>query len=287
MARQSKGQGVSWLKKDAQQVGLFQGGQCELSFIFGMYDYRARGKHPALIVSLKDENGEVHEEPYGVGKGWAVSPDGTELIPRQGQTGLPVSCDTIKYLVGPLEQAVEAFGAELPASTDITALDGIVALVERKPVEARDFKDDRRQSKEEAEKAASKTKLVITEIVSLPWDEDKASAKGKGKAKAKAQVEDDDDEEEEVAAPAKGKKAKAAKADDEGEVDAEAMEHLIELLEDEDGPIAVDGLEAALLTALKGNPARKAIAARAADVDFLDLQDGWKFNKKKGVVTLA
>jgi hypothetical protein len=283
MARTTnKGQGVSFLPTDAQQVGLWQGGRSTITFLFGLFDYGPRGKHPALIVTFTDEHGEAHEEPYGVGKGWAISADGSELIPKQGQTGFPTSCDAIKYLLGPLAQVCDAAGGTLPGGSDITALDGVVAEVKRVPVEARVFADDRRRKEDENKEP--KTKITVTEVFEMPWADDAAPAK-KGKAsKAKAKANDDDDDEDE--APAKKGKAAPADDDDSG-VDDSATEALIEALEDEDGPLAIDEIESTLLTALKGNPERKAIAARAADEDFLATEDGWKVNKKKGTVALA
>lgn len=280
MAKERATAGVSLRSKDAIQTGLFAGGKCTLNFEFGIYDYQARGKHPALIVTFEDENGEKHEEPYGIGKGWDISRDGTKLIPKNGQTGLPNSCDAILYMITPLEDALDAAGIEFPdmPDGDITTLNGIVAMCARKPVQERDFGDKRPQK----EGQGPKTKLVVTEVLEAPWAE--GDAKPKGKAKAKA---DDDDEDE---APAKGKangKGKASGDDeDSDEIDQLAAEALIEALEDEGGPLSVDDLEAAVLAQLKGNPQRKAIAARATQPAFLAEADGVTYNSKKGTVAL-
>lgn len=269
--------GVSVRSKDAIQAGLFAGGKCTLGFEYGVFDYGAMGKHPACIVTFENENGEKVEEPYGVGKGWDISRDGTKLIPKNGQTGLPNSCDAILYLFTPLEDALDAAGLAFPEMNDgdITTLNGIVATVARRPVQARDF-GDKRPAKPGQENRP-KTKLVVTEIESVPWAE--GGKKSAGKAKGKA-ADDDEDE-----APAKGK-AKAKGGDDDDEVDTLAKEALIEALEDEGGPLSVDDLEAAVLAQLKGNPQRKAIAARACEPAFLAACDGVTYNSKKGTVTI-
>lgn len=264
--------GVSVRSKDAIQTGLFAGGKCELSFEYGIFDYGKMGKHPALIVTFKDENDAVNEEPYGLGKGWDISKDGTKLIPKNGQTGLPNSCDAILYMFTPLEDALDAAGIEFPAMDDgdITELNGIVAQVARKPVQDRDFGDNRKRD----DSKGPKTKLVVTEVVSAPWAEDKPKAKAGAKAEA----------------PAKGKGKAQAEDEDEddsaSEQDEAAKEALIEALEENAGPLDADDIESAVLAQLKGNPQRKAIAARAAQPAFLAECEGVSYNAKKGTVAL-
>lgn len=281
MAKASGGSaaGVSVRSKDAIQTGLFAGGRCTLSFEYGIFDYGNMGKHPACIVTFEDENGEKHEEPYGVGKGWDISRDGTKLIPKNGQTGLPNSCDAILYLFTPLEDALDAAGFGFPEMNDgdITALNGLVADVARKPVQVREFNDGKQRKP--ADQSKPKTKLVVTEVVSAPWAE--GSGKAATKAKGKAAVADED----EAPAPKKGAAKGKAADDEDDEIDTLAKEALIEALEDEGGPLSVDDLEAAVLAQLKGNPQRKAIAARAVQPAFLAECDGVTYNSKKGTVT--
>ena len=273
MAKAGAVAGVSVRSKDAVQTGLFAGGKCELAFEYGIFDYKANGKHPALIVTFTDENEEKHEEPYGLGRGWDISRDGTKLIPKNGQTGLPNSCDAILYLFTPLEDALDAAGIAFPEMSDgdITELNGMVAMMARKPVQERQFADGKGKPADPSR--GPKTKLVVTEVVSAPWAEVEGGGKAKGASKS-------------AAAPAKGKAA-AAKAEDEGEsdeIDTLAREALIEALEDEGGPISVDDLEAAVLAQLKGNPQRKAIAARACEPAFLAEAEGVSYNSKKGII---
>ena len=284
MAKQAGGAvGVSVRSKDAIQTGLFAGGKCTLSFEYGIFDYGKMGKHPACIVTFEDENGEKNEEPYGVGKDWDISRDGTKLIPKNGQTGLPNSCDAILYLFTPLEDALDAAGIEFPDMNDgdITVLNGLEAMVARKPVQERDF-GDRKPARDP--KLGPKTKLVVTEVLSAPWAEDAKPAKGKSKARD----EDDDDIPSKGVAKGKANGKAASKDEDEGdsEIDTLAQEALIEALEDEGGPLSVDDLEAAVLAQLKGNPQRKAIAARACEPAFLAECDGVAYNSKKGTVAI-
>lgn len=273
MAKAGAVAGVSVRSKDAVQTGLFAGGKCELAFEYGIFDYKANGKHPALIVTFTDENEEKHEEPYGLGRGWDISRDGTKLIPKNGQTGLPNSCDAILYLFTPLEDALDAAGIAFPEMSDgdITELNGMVAMMARKPVVERQFADGKGKPADPSR--GPKTKLVVTEVVSAPWAEVEGGAKAKGASRS-------------AAASAKGKAA-AAKAEDESEsdeIDTLAREALIEALEDEGGPISVDDLEAAVLAQLKGNPQRKAIAARACEPAFLAEAEGVSYNSKKGII---
>lgn len=276
-ARGSGTVGVSVRSKDAIQTGLFAGGKCTLAFEYGIFDYGKMGKHPAVIVTFEDENGEKNEEPYGVGKGWDISRDGTKLIPKNGQTGLPNSCDAILYLFTPLEDALDAAGIEFPdmGDGDITVLDGIEADVKRKPVAERDFGDRKPQRDP---KLGPKTKLVVTEVLSAPWADDAKPAKGKV-----AKRMDEDEETARSGKSAKGK-GKDADADEDSEIDTLAQEALIEALEDEGGPLSVDDLEAAVLAQLKGNPQRKAIASRACEPAFLAEAEGVTYNSKKGTV---
>lgn len=260
--------GVSVRSKDAVQTGLFAGGKCTLNFEYGVFDYKANGKHPALIVTFEDENGEKHEEPYGLGRGWDISRDGTKLIPKNGQTGLPNSCDAILYMFAPLEDALDAANIPFPemADGDITELNGLVAMMVRKPVQERQFADQKAKPVDASR--GPKTKLVVAEVISAPWAEGEAKP-GKGKA---------------AAAPAKGKGKAEPEAEGDEEIDTLALEALIEALEDEGGPISVDDLEAAVLAQLKGNPQRKAIAARACEPAFLAEAEGVSYNSKKGIV---
>ncbi len=270
MAKAGAAAGVSVRSKDAIQTGLFAGGKCTLQFEFGIFDYGKMGKHPALIVTFEDENGEKNEEPYGCGKGWEVSRDGSMLIPKNGQTGLPNSCDAILYMFTPLEDALDAANISFPdmPGGDVTVLNGLVAMVARKPVQERDFGDNRKRD----DSKGPKTKLVITEVIEAPWEEGAKPARGaKGavpaKATAKAAAKDEGD-------------------DEASEIDALAQEALIEALEENGGPLDVDDVEAAVLKQLKGNPQRKAIAARAADEEFLAECDGVAFNAKKKTVAI-
>jgi hypothetical protein len=68
------------------------------------------------------------------------------------------------------------------------------------------------------------------------------------------------------------------------DLDEEAIEAVLDVLGD--GPIAVDELEAEVKKFLRKHPEAKAIAARAAEDDFLELERGWALDPKKGTIAL-
>jgi hypothetical protein len=300
-----KGGGVSWRPDNAVQTGLWEGGRATLSFLFDEFDYgQGVGRVPVLIVTYVDENGEKHEEPYGIGSNFEPSQDGTQAIPTSGQTGLPKNCNAILYMLKPLAEKCEEGGfGELPDSEDITVLDGIVADVSRHPVIKREFRNKGKRNErrrgggdERDDNQDGKTIISIDEIVSVPWQKGSKAAAAKkttsevaeevtGRKVRKPVVEDEDEP-----AP-KGRKAKAAEPeDDEGagaEIDESAEDALIEILEEAGEKLAIDDLEGAALTKLRGNPDRKAIAARLLDVEFLRGVSAVMVDRKGTTVELA
>lgn len=290
-----KRKGVSLSLDDAVDAGLFSSGPARVKeSIFAMFDYSGNSKSVAVWLITYEREGETYEQPYSLGKGWKVSADGTELIPMGGQTGLPKSCNAIKHLISPLVKKAGAPSGIFEAG-DPTVLDGLDCVVVR-------VEQEKREGLKQSDKERSI--LEIHEIVSAPWDKKGGKSKSKAKdtddddekprhkdrgskdddddddddkpAKRKSRTDDDDDDEK----PAKGKsKAKPAADDDASEVDEEAIEALIEALED--GPIKADDIEDEVRGRLKGNKQAKAIAARAADPDFLEQEKGWSWNGKR------
>lgn len=314
-----KGGGVSFRSENAIESGLFSSGVATIKeSIFAKYTYGGNAKPtPVWLVTYSREGEEDYEQPYSLGKGWKVSEDGAKLIALAGQTGLPKSCNAVKYLITPLEEALEA--ADLDPDDYLTGdpslLDGLDVIVKRVVQEKREGLKPRK-GEEEKERSI----LVIEEVTaSEPASKSKGKAKGKksaddddedeevqpkkkgkpaadddadddeaeaapkGKKKKPAATEDDGDDEDE--APAKGKtkgKAKpAADDDDANELDEEATEAIVAALEAADNEdIKVRDLGDALLKVLKGNPQRKAIVAHATDSDFLENETSWEFNGK-------
>lgn len=299
--------GVSFRRDDAISVGLWQGGECTASHIYGMFNYKERGRHPALIVTFTDTNGEQYEEPYGVGSGWEISSDGTELIPKQGQTGLPNSCDAILHYLGPLEDALKAAGLDdgMPDGSDITQLDGIRMITSRHPATERNFKEDRsrrnrRNGEDEDSQQPKKTKLQPDEVLEVPWGEGNGASEKRGGKAARSSDEAQDDAEQEESprgkassAGSRGAKrgAKEEPAEEENggadtdDIDEQAIETLIEMLEDE-SPRKQDELTADAKTFLKGNKDAKAIAARLGEDELLEQEQGWVYNARRGTVEL-
>lgn len=297
----TKGKGVSLELEDAIEVGLFDAGPATIKeSIFADYDYGGNSKPVPVWLITFERDGEEYEQPYSLGKGWRVVNNGKGLTSRVGLTGLPKSCNAIKYLLTSLREA------GMPKGTfggDPTILEGAEVVVDRVAQEKRKGLNSGKDDKE-------RSILVITEIESAPWEKGGKKKAGSGSAKPKGRRDEDDEEEEEEEEekPTKGKgrskpardddededqdekpkgrsgEGKAGKDEDEADLDEEAVEALIEALDG--GPLKVDDIADAVRKAAKGNPQSKAIAARCEEDDFLEQEKGWTFNAKKGTVTL-
>lgn len=277
MAKNDDSTGVSLSTNDGVDSGIFGPGPATIvTARFTEFQYHKPGqkqnepprgaKANLLLVTYKREDEEDRRQPYGCGNGWRVGPKGLSLIPKNGQSGLPKTCNTF-YLL----ESLEAAGMPSDWLKTVDQLDGLQVVLVLKPIE-RNFKDRDKDDK----RPNSSSLLVIDEVIDPPWE-----SGGKKKSKKK----DDDDEDD---APAKGKKKPAADDDDKDDdaeaVTEEAVETLIELLQDTD-PIKVAKLEDLAKAALKGNPQKNVIAARCVEDDFLDLERGWSYDAKKGTVS--
>ncbi len=261
------GKGFSLRSSAAIDVGLFSSGPATIKeSIFTEFSYKGAAKPvPVWLITFSREGEEDYEQPYGIGKGWKISADGTELVPKNGQTGLGKTCNAMLYLIKPLEAALEA--ADLDPDEflagDPTALEGLSVVVAR-------VDQVERENQKKREDGSPRTILVIETI----------AKKGKKAAsKAKGNAADDEDD-----APAKKKGKGSADADDD--LLEEGVEALIAALETADGPIKLADLDDALDVELKGNKNRKAIIALMTDEDVLANEKGWTFNEKKKVLTL-
>jgi hypothetical protein len=277
MAREEKG--VSLLLADATEGGLYQGGKAKLTFEFvERYEYKKKiGKGQiatVLLVTFEDEEGETHEEPYGLGQSpWGVSKDGGRLIPKAGQTGIGKTTDTMKYMIGPLEQALSDAKIGWPdgfeESFDVKLLDGIEVICKRVAVE-RDFSD---RKKKEGDRKFDPTKITIKSVESAPWAEG-------GKTSKSRKAKDDDEKDEK---PAKGKAAKGKEADDADDTKETAIEWLVSALEDvDDNEITKKDLEKTIRRAHKKEKevVVDAVVEWLSDDDNLELEKGWLFDGK-------
>lgn len=297
---------LSLASKDAVESGLFSSGPAKVTeSIFTTYTYGNGTKAEVWLVVFEREGEKPYEQPYSIGKGWKIAKDGLSMTNTAGLTSLPKNCNAMQYLVPSLERA--GCPAEVLESGDPSQLTGLEVVVSRVPQEKRQIKGQKADDKE-------RTILVIEEITSAPWDDAKPARGTKVKAKAKPEPEDDDDEEEEEdekpapkakgktkpapadddddddeAPPAKGKGAAKGKAkpepepadDDADDLLEEGAEALIAALE-EQSPIKLADVEAAVRAQLKGNPKAKAIAAHMGDPDTLEVKKlGWTFDGKR------
>lgn len=291
-AREGKGGGgVSLEPEDAISVGIFGPGPATIvESVFAEYNYGGKSKAVPVWLITYDRDGEKYEQPYSVGNGWRVSSDGESLIPKNGQTGLPDSCNAMLLLTS-LREAGLAKGF-LKGGNPRT-------LEDMKVILKREAQPDRgldTQKKDGPPKAA-RTILLVEEIVSLRGEGKKST--GKSKAKAKDEDEDEDDEkpkskskkpaddeedEDEDEAPAKGKGGKKKPAADDSEENG--VEALIEVLEANKGKIEIDDVERLVKRHLKGQDDADEIAELCASDDFLALEKGWTTNAKKGIIAL-
>lgn len=289
---------VSFDDEDAIETGLFASGRatvCESTI--DNFDFKAAGVHPAWIVTY-ERDGEKYEQPYGIGRGWDIDRKG-RLIAKNGQKGLPKSCNAIKYLVKPLKEACAQAKLDAPklSPTTVSVLVGLEVDVERVEQEARDFggrdKDrtrsrDRGRGREDRdENRGPRTILQIQEIFSAPWVE--KNGKGTPPMVAKTQVtatpeedEEDDEQKDAKSTPtARSRREPQKKATEKADASAEedAMEALIALVAE--GPLTIgEELEDALELHFKGQKGKAGIVDLAASKKFLQREEGWAFDGK-------
>lgn len=271
--------GVSLRSKDAIDSGGFGPGPATIKRARWVeYQYPKKGQKkgekprgavaPVLLVTY-ERDGETRDEPYGIGTGWRIENKGLTLTPKNGQAGLPKTCNAM-YLIDSLEHAdVNPMPEDYLDTPD--QLDGIEVVLMLKPIE-RTFERDG------ASETTKKSILCVEEVSDAPWVEGAGKKKSKAKAKDEDDEEDSDDEDDEDEAP-KGKaktKAKSKGEEDEDEDEA-AVEAVCDLLADEDGPVKI----ADLPTLLKKRGVKRDVIARVEADDFLDLEKGWEVKGSK------
>lgn len=293
---------VSLDDEDAIETGLFASGAATIKeAVFDNYKYGDTGTAaPAFIVVYERDGEPPYEQPYSIGSGWAIK--NGKLIAKNGQTGLPKSCNAIRHFVKPYKQACADAGVNpvpLKPST-IGEIAGLQVMVER--VEQEDRKiDDRKggdrergraredRSGRDEKKRGPRTILEIREILD-------GDAKGGAKKKKKDDDEDeapkstkkgkpaDDDEEDEPADDEPEEKPAAKKGAKETVSDEDAVEALLDALAD--GPLKMgEELEDALEAVLKGKKGAGAVVDLASSKKFLQTEQGWSFDGK--IATLA
>ena len=138
-----KGGGVSLDDDDAIDVGLFGSGPATVKeSIFADYDYGGNTRPvPVWLLTFSRDGEPDYEQPYSLGKGWKIAHDGLSLSPKNGQTGLPKTCNAIRHLVKPLKTALADAGIEsgILADGDPSILEGLEVVVRRVDQEARDI----------------------------------------------------------------------------------------------------------------------------------------------------
>lgn len=311
----SRGRGVSLAPEDAIDVGLFGPGPARIEeSIFTTYDYQGTSRKPPLVWLVtysrpgEGKKRETYEQPYTIGKGWDVSKDGRELIARNGQPGLPKTCNAMLYLVRPLVKALKAAKIDMDLTTgDPQVLEGMEVVLERVDQQERDIrndKDDRGgrdrdrddrggRGRGRDEDRGPRTILIIDEVVELGSGEkpartskrDRDEDDEKPRHKDRAKDDDDDDTNEDEEQPKRGAKGKAKDSDnddnDKGDGDQDeddAVEAIIAAVEK--GPVAYKDLEDELSAILKKHKRAEAIIDLATSKALLKQEKGWTFDGK-------
>lgn len=255
----SKGRGVSLDAADAIDVGLFGPGKARIDeSIFTTYDYQGTSRRPPLVWLItfsrpgEGKKRETYEQPYTIGKGWDVSKDGRELIGRNGQAGLPKTCNAMLYLVKPLIKALKAAKIELDLTTgDPSVLEGMEVVLDRVDQEERNIRDDkddrggrdkdrdrgrgrdrddddrggRGRGRDRDEDRGPRTILIIDEVLELGDGEKPARSAKRGKdededdekPRHKNRSKDDDDDDTDDKDDEKPKRGAKGKNDDDDE----------------------------------------------------------------------
>lgn len=221
---------------------------------FAMFDYGGTvpGGSPSLkAVMLAEGEEEEMDQYYSLGnaRDWQPSDDGTQLVAIGNATGIRATSNGGMFL----KALVDAGFPADKLGDDITVLDGLQAHVIRVPVPERAGIAKSKKQKDREEKYGPPTLLIVSEIITLPWE--KAKAKGapkkaaaKGKAKAKA----------------KGKKT----GEESGGADEKAVETVMAILA-EDGTVAKKDLPAKIFQAMKTDPDRNEVIKLVFDDAFL------------------
>ena len=277
--------------------------------VFTEYDYggtvRSRNLPIVLLVTYRHAEG-TYEQPYSCGDGWEIGDKGAMLVPTKGQKGLPKSSNAYQFFKS-LED-VDYDLADLDESVRALEGQGVTCSRQAQP-DRSDFKRDDRRSRggrdDDKKDDQKKTYILIDALLDKAPKFDKAKGKAE-KPKGKASRDDEDDEDEKPRGSVKGRgrgrddddeddedeeKPKTrsrsrkdeddederpargkgkGKADDDDDLDEEAEDALIEVLEKAGAKgLKLDAIEEAVYAHLKGHPARKAVAAKAGDEDFI------------------
>lgn len=230
--------------------------------LFDMFDYNGKVVPgvPSLKITMKMEDDEEAVQYYSIGSSndWIPSEDGSQLVAVGKASNIRMTTNGGIFLKALIDAGfpVDKLG------NDITILDGMQAHVIRVPAPKRPGL----QKKERADgKKFDETILIVSEILTLPWEKSKPKGAPKGKA-------------------AGGKKAasvekKAAPKATETEEDSDAATMAVLSILEEVGTITKKELPGKIFQTEKENPDRNAIVKAVFDNAFLeagpwDYEDG-------------
>jgi hypothetical protein len=147
---------------------------------FDMFDYNGTADPTPALKLVLDVAGDETEQYWSMGRSedWIPSDDGKQLLKVGTANSIRLTSNGgifLQTLVG------VGFPAEKLGS-DISVLDGLEAHFIQTPAPERKGVKKTPKQKEKEEKYGPPTILVISEILTLPWEK-KAAGKPKGKAK--------------------------------------------------------------------------------------------------------
>jgi hypothetical protein len=243
-----------------------------INCLFAHFDYNGTVIPPApcLQIDMETEDDEEITQYFSMGnpEDWSPSEDGTQLEATGKATGIRSTSNGGIFLKAMIDAGfpVDKIG------DDISVLNGMKCHVIQIPAPKRSGLVEK---KRDDGKKFEKTILVISEIHSLPWEEDEAPAKGKTKAKAggtKGKTK--------PATKTKAKaKAKPEAAEDEGgddDIGGKAVAAILEILGDA-GTITKKELPAKIFQILKADPDRNAVVKMVFDDEFLG-EGPWEYD---------
>jgi len=234
---------------------------------FEMFDYQgamAPPGSPSLKVVMKTEEDEKMDQYYSMGaaKDWLPSEDGTQLVSVGSASGIRASSNGGIFL----KSLIDAGFPADKIGSDISVIDGLRCHVIRVPEPARSGLKKTKKQEEREEKYGPKTILVVSEILTLPWEKEKPKGKAKPAGKPAA---------------AKSKAAPAptpVQEEAEGDGLDSAVNAIMGILA-ESGTATKKELPGKLFQVLKDDPNRNEAIKMAFDDDFLADEDRpWTFS---------
>lgn len=246
-------------------------------FVPGKKDGKEKFHSLFMEISIRLDGADSDETQNLFAGGYddyEVSEDGLTLTAQDGgECSIGQNTPAGKFLASLVEKGFpEKLLSDDPDSINVEPILGTRVRFAQETVMGKDGKPRKRVAKKGKFKGREfdDTTTVVAQVYDLPG---KAGKGGK---------------------PAAAKTGKAAKEEDANEdeegdqtVEALAGETLIDIVKANKGKMAKEKLSMAILQKLMKHPQREPVRKLLKSDDFLETEDGWEYNAKKGVVTVA